>query len=107
MTPTPVKPEVNSDQKRPSSVGNTPNKDVPRKKRIPLFIKKKLKDNIKGGSVLRKYSLDKFKVDSGRDTSNSVERLKKNLAKFRNNTIFKKGSESERSVRSRDSKLSS
>jgi hypothetical protein len=103
----PVKINPNSAEKRVSSAGHTPSRSD-RKSRIPQNIKKKLRSLSKGGSVMRKYSLENFR---GREkeigSANSIERFRQNLARFKQNTIFKKGSESEKSLRSRESKFSS
>jgi hypothetical protein len=109
LTPTPSKPKDALSQKKASSAGNTPLREAPKKKKdkIPKTLKEKMRSLSKGGSVMAKYSLDKFKEKPERANSNSVERLKNNLEKFQKNKIFKIGSESEMSIRSRDSQLSS
>ena len=82
---------------RVSSADNTPAREK-KKARIPPKLKDKLKATVGNNLVVRNYSLDKFKAKD--DSSCGMDRLKKNLEKFRNNPLFKRGSDSERSLRS-------
>jgi hypothetical protein len=93
--------------KRGNSVGNTPTRpNARRKKTAPENIKNKLKTLSRLGSVIRNYSADRFRDSPTHIAANSIERLKQNLDKFKKNTMFKKGSESERSISAKDSKFS-
>mmetsp|Transcript_14948 Transcript_14948/g.13129 ORF Transcript_14948/g.13129 Transcript_14948/m.13129 type:complete len:195 (+) Transcript_14948:201-785(+) len=91
---------------RNSSVDKILARPEKRKMRIPASIKEKLRSTSREGSVIRKYSMERFRESPQGKATNSIDRLRQNLAKFKKNTIFKKGSESEKSVRSRDSKIS-
>ncbi|CAI2387733.1 unnamed protein product [Moneuplotes crassus] len=89
-----------SKPKRPSSLGATPSTEKKQKRRIPKVVKEKLMSLTREGSVIRKYSAEKFKEPTDGKATNSIDRLKQNIAKFKKNAMFRKGSESERSVKS-------
>lgn len=90
-----------SSQKRVSSAGKPRiNGSSSGGYKIPSNLKKKLRKNPRKDYAVKKYSIDKFKEKQEHHASDSRERLRKNLEKFKKNTIFRKGSESERSLNS-------